>query len=209
MKVTNNIIYSIYSPGCKQLDLNYDKIKRRHEQYASYVDASYICFDYDNMNYNELQFKKLFLLDHMSHHASTVLYLDFDVIPIINAKNIFDMNYELAMLPLIRHESYDFKTQIKNKNHRKYNTINKATEIIFNTGVIIANNKAIQELDLKNAYKKFDGNNNEAFMTWVIESFNIQYQILPLSFNYILDEKNATIPSDVHFVHYSNKEFSF
>jgi len=26
MKVMNNIIYSIYSPGCKQLDLNFDKI---------------------------------------------------------------------------------------------------------------------------------------------------------------------------------------
>lgn len=208
MKVMNNIIYSIYSPGCKQLDLNYDKIKRRHEEYALSVYASYVCFDYDSMDYNELQFKKLFLLEHMSGYANNVLYLDFDVIPTKNAKNIFDMNYELAMLPLIRHESYDFKTQIKNKNHRKYNTLNKATEIIFNTGVIAANDKAIQELDLKNTYPMFDGNNNEAFMTWVIESFNVQYQILPLSFNYILDKKNATIPSDVHFVHYSNKDFS-
>lgn len=207
MKVMNNIIYSIYSPGCKQLDLNFDKIKRRHEEYAVSVYASYVCFDYSNMDYNELQFKKLFLLEHMSQYANNVLYLDFDVIPTENAKNIFDMNYELAMLPLIRHESYDFKTQIKNKNHRKYNTLNKATEIIFNTGVIVANDKAISELDLKNTYPMFDGNNNEAFMTWVIESFNVQYQTLPLSFNYILDEKNATIPSDVHFVHYSNKEF--
>lgn len=208
MKVMNNIIYSIYSPGCKQLDLNYDKIKRRHEQYAVSVYASYVCFHYDSMDYNELQFKKLFLLEHMSQYANNVLYLDFDVIPTENAKNIFDMKYELAMLPLIRHESYDFKTQIKNKNHRKYNTLNKASEIIFNTGVIAANDKAISELDLKNTYPMFDGNNNEAFMTWVIESFNIEYQILPLSFNYILDEENATIPSDVHFIHYSHKKFS-
>ena len=206
MKVMNNIIYSIYSPGCKQLDLNYDKIKSSHEEYAATVDAGYACLHFDNIDYNDLQFKKLFLLYHMSQYANNVLYLDFDVIPTKNAKNIFDMNYELAMLPLIRHESYDFKTQIKNKNHRKYNTLNKATEIIFNTGVIAANDKAIQELDLKNIHSMFDGNNNEAFMTWVIESFNIQYQILPLSFNYIIDEKNATIPSGGHFVHYSNKE---
>lgn len=211
MKVMKNIIYSIYSEGCQELTDNYCKIRDIQKQYADRCDADYRVFNFAKVDYTTLQFKKLFLLDELSKDYDNILYLDFDVIPSPAADNIFEKDYSLAMLPLIRSEGNCFKSSIKNKVHRYYNTIHKSEDIIFNTGVIYATSDIVEQLDITSNYNQFikasDDLNNESYMTWVVEVYGIDYQPLSLSWNYLLDKKSTNVPKHAHFIHYSNKQF--
>lgn len=207
-----NIIYSIYSEGCKELTDNYCWIRDRQKQYADSCGADYKVFNFKFEDYTTLQFKKLFLLDKLSKDYDNILYLDFDVVPSLAADNIFENMFSLAMLPLIRSEGNCFKSTIKNRVHRHYNTIQKSEDIIFNTGVVYATNYMVEQLDLISNYTHFikatNELNNESYMTWIIEVYGIDYQPLSLLWNYLLDSKNINIPTDAHFIHYSNKRFN-
>ena len=211
MKDMKSIIYSIYSEGCKELTDNYYWIRDRQKQYADLCEADYKVFNFKFKDYTALQFEKLFLLDRLSKDYDNILYLDFDVIPSLTADNIFKKNFSLAMLPLIRSEGNCFKSAIKNKTHRRYNTIHKSEDIIFNTGVIYATSYMIEQLDLISNFNPFvkatNELNNESYMTWIVEAYGIEYQPLSLSWNYLLDNNDINIPVDTNFIHYSNKRF--
>lgn len=207
MKATRNIIYSIYAPGCKPLTDNYSEIRNRQQSYAKKVDADYEVFEFEETDFAELQFQKLFLLNDLSYEYDNLVYIDFDVLPTLKADNIFEKNYSLALHPLIRTGAVCNKARHKNNAHRHFNTLHRSDDVIFNTGVISAKSDSIQELDIRNNYQAYKWENNEAFLTWIIEAYQIDYQILPLNWNYLLDKKGATTVG-AQFIHYSNKEFN-
>jgi len=104
--------------------------------------------------------------------------------------------------------------------------INGNDEMI-NTGVIAANKNAIQELKFSERYKychdKFEQaqidnlypeeinkswiHNNEVYISYMIERFNIPYTNIGIQWNFILD-RTCPNPSDAAYIlHHVNKEF--
>lgn len=106
------------------------------------------------------------------------------------------------------------------------NDINGSDECV-NTGVIAANKKAINtlnfseklsyckgQLDLaiadnlypKEIYSKWTYN-NEVFISYLIEKFNIPYTNIGLQWNFILDHISPQTSAAAHLIHHVNKEF--
>ena len=207
----NRLLYTIYSNNF--LPEYYKDIVTIQQDYADKCNADYMVHNIKQpMSFADLQMQKLLLLE--SQFYNQIVYIDFDVIPQIHSNNIFEQHYDLAMLPLIRYPHLCEKMKIKNNVHRYYNTLSKSKEVIFNTGVIATTMDKVRELKLSQRYEKFKlaktDINNEAYITWLLETYNISYNTLPLSYNNIVDK---TFPKPLHnisnFIHFSNKQFNF
>lgn len=218
--MTSKIIYTIFAPEVKgkQNDMwkSASKIIEVQQAYATSVGADYKCIEFESgIDYNELQFKKLEYLDTFSNYDQ-ILYLDFDVLPHKHAENIFEREYELALMPLIR-TNCD-KSALKRVVLAMEKLEKKGKDIIFNTGVVAAQGQYIKKLNLIDKMKEFrsmaywmtDDINNEAFITWAVEKYDIEWDYLSTSWNWILDPGD-TMPTafPINFIHFSNKEFDF
>ena len=207
----SRLLYTIYSNNF--LPEYYKDIVTIQQDYADKCNADYMVHHIKQpMSFADLQMQKLLLLE--SQFYDQIVYIDFDVIPLLHSKDIFKQNYNLAMLPLIRYQHSCFKMKIKNDVHRYYNTLSMSKEIIFNTGVVATTIDAVLKLRLSERYEKFKKAgtdiNNEAFITWLVETYNISYDILPMSYNNIVDESYNDPQYNIsNFVHFSNKQFSF
>ena len=98
---------------------------------------------------------------------------------------------------------------------------------IANTGVICANSEAIKKLDLEEkmsiadeAYEEaLEDNfhpqkildawrkNNEVYLSYIIERFDLDYNEIGQHWNYILDNTVTKYTPTPHFIHQVNKEF--
>lgn len=208
-----DVIYTIYCDTVNGLTNpmrpEKEQIKDIQRAYANKVGAAYVCNEYtDPIDFNELQVLKLKLLQTYTW-ADKIVYMDFDVLPKKGAADILKRNDKFAMLPLYR-ESTDKKLQLKRKALAAH-----GDDIILNTGVISTTSKFVSQLGLSEKLEEFrsligDSEiNNEAFVTWMCEKYDIDYDVLPLSFNMIHD-KDDQIPHHLaHFIHYSSKQFDF
>tara|TARA_Y100001958_G_C21180987_1_gene510855 strand:- start:560 stop:1339 length:780 start_codon:yes stop_codon:yes gene_type:complete len=99
---------------------------------------------------------------------------------------------------------------------------------IFNTGVFAGNKKSIKELNFisrlketKDVYKealtdnlypkeinKWWNPNNEVFVSYMIEKFNVPYNNIGLQWNFILDNWNPKPSASGYLLHYIKKEFN-
>tara|TARA_Y100000389_G_scaffold5307_1_gene5017 strand:+ start:753 stop:1535 length:783 start_codon:yes stop_codon:yes gene_type:complete len=99
---------------------------------------------------------------------------------------------------------------------------------IFNTGVFAGNKKSIKKLNfikrLKKTRKIFEEAltdnvypheinkwwkpNNEVFVSYIIEKFNIPYNNIGLQWNFILDNWNPKPAASGYLLHYIRKEFN-
>lgn len=207
----SRLLYTIYSNNF--LPEYYKDIVTIQQDYADKCNADYMVHHIkQSMSFADLQMQKLLLLE--SQFYDQIVYIDFDVIPLSHSKDIFQQNYNLAMLPLLRYQHSCSKMKIKNHVHRYYNTLPRSREIIFNTGVVATTMNAVHKLRLYERYQKFKKAgtdiNNEAFITWLIETYNISYNVLPASYNNIVDQTFKDPQYNIsNFVHFSNKQFSF
>lgn len=98
---------------------------------------------------------------------------------------------------------------------------------IINTGVLGGNKKSIEELNFKErldeCYKTFydahDDNifpieiyktwrpNNECFITFIIDLFNVKFNNVGIHWNFCLDQHQPKITPAVHFLHHIQKDF--
>jgi len=98
---------------------------------------------------------------------------------------------------------------------------------IANTGVICVNSDAIKKIELSEKLNEADRaynlafkdnfhpkrvtdawtKNNEVFISYIIEKYNIDYNELGLRWNYILDSKISTYSPVGYFIHQVNKDF--
>lgn len=175
----------------------------KQKQYAKKCGAEYICYTISEpLTYNQTQFSKLHRLNDFGN--AKIVYMDLDVIPNEDAPNIFDSNYQFAMLPMFR--SNCFKSKQKNLALGYY-----GDDIILNTGVVATTSEFVQNLDLENRIKEFtslfDDANNEAFMSWMVEKYDVDYQPLPICWNWIIDKGQRVQTDKAYFIHYSSKNF--
>lgn len=100
-------------------------------------------------------------------------------------------------------------------------------DTMINTGVVGGNRKAIQNLNfskrLPEAYKVFEEScidnlypeeisrswrpNNEVFISWMIEKYNVPYTNIGMAWNFMLDDYAPRGGESSHFLHHIKKEF--
>lgn len=98
------------------------------------------------------------------------------------------------------------------------------SDVILNTGVIGVNKKSSELIDfskcnsmLKEAIE--DSNypiemskvwkpNNEVYLSYIIERYNLPYTNIGLQWNFILDNRHREYSAAVHFYHCVNKDFN-
>jgi len=109
------IVYSIWNddmapshqPSFKidQMREYSDRIRERQSQYARNIDADYRLFSTNSTQYSDIQMDKICILEELADEYDELLYLDFDVVPMVDAPSIFDrvnLN-EMNMLPLYKY----------------------------------------------------------------------------------------------------------
>lgn len=173
-----------------------DLLVNKQREYAEFCDADYHCIEYDSFEFSRLQFEKLNWADHYLDFYDEVLYLDLDVIPRKNMSffekhdlNTFCVHY--TMKP-------DWKIKAKN-DALGYQGKNK----IANTGVFGLNQNLKGMLT-----KEHNFDNNEVFVSYLIEKDEIPCTEISGAWNFILD-KNYRKYSEAHyFLHVSNKDFT-
>ena len=99
------IIYSIYTNNLhphtsatdfkkSQFEKYKNKLGESQKQYANFCNADYFLHETSTLNYNDVQFEKLLLLEKHAIDYDEILYLDFDIVPItkVNYFEFHNMN---------------------------------------------------------------------------------------------------------------------
>ena len=212
--MNKNVVYTIYSDLGRGWTNNYKKISEVQEAYSEYCNADYIFKTIDNLDYTDLQFEKLFMLEDLSKKYEKILYLDLDVIPNLNANNIFKLNYDLALFGMFdSSNNARKKLLLKREAHTKSNSIKLCQDYILNTGVIYASSNKINSLNIKKEAIEYlrDNStaNNEVFFTWLLEKNSVEYYFLPISYNWMVDKDKIPNYHLSHFTHFTNKKITF
>lgn len=100
----------------------------------------------------------------------------------------------------------------------------KESDVILNTGVIGANKKSSELINFDNCdsllnIAKEDNNypiemskiwkpNNEVYLSYIIERYNLPFTNIGLQWNFILDDKRREYSPAAHFYHCVNKDFN-
>ena len=220
-----------------------NKIIESQKKYAISCDAEYMIFNTDFVDYDLIQFKKIFLLEELTEKYDEIVYFDFDVIP-QTPKSIFkSFNLDnICAYGIVKKPSQNqMHSRLKNDSWHKMdmysktcaknamlllNDINGNDEMI-NTGVIAGNKKSIKSLKFKEriseCYNIFEEAkednvypdeinkswipNNEVFITYIIEKYNVPYTNIGLQWNFILDKSCPKPSAGAHVLHHVNKEF--
>jgi len=251
-----NIIYNIWSDLTEEhVSVNdykkesfkkyKDKLIELQKQYAYHCGADYEIFSPVSTDYTNVQFDKIFKLEELTNHYNKVVYFDLDIIP-KTEKNIFDTfdfddicvyDYPLNFM-IIKY----FKKYIKkNKQVPPMNQYSKVcaknamlllddivgNEHITNTGVLCANNVAVDKLKYSqrinamndklqmaiddNLYPKNVSEpwikNNEVYLSYLLERYKIKFNNIGIHWNYILDDLIHEYTAGAHIIHQVNKDF--
>jgi lipopolysaccharide biosynthesis glycosyltransferase len=97
------------------------------------------------------------------------------------------------------------------------------SDLVINTGVIGVNKKSAHLMDFSKCFgvyhKAKEDNlypieisnkwkpNNEVYLTYMIERYNLPYTNIGLQWNFILDDSHREISSAAYFYHVVNKDF--
>lgn len=172
-------------------------LEERHRGYAEFCGADYQCVEYNGYEYADLQFKKLHQADKFLDEYDEVLYLDMDVIP--KDRMSFFEAHDLNTFCV--HWTLNPRWKIDAKNAALgYEGKNK----IANTGVF-GLNKSLKGL----LTQDHDFDNNEVFVSYIIEKYNIPCTELTAAWNFILDGFISTYSDAHYFLHVSNKVWDY
>lgn len=173
-------------------------LEERHKGYAEFCNADYQCVELNGYEYADLQFQKLYQADRFLEHYDEVLYLDLDVIP-KDRSNFFEV-HDLNTFCVHYTENPKWKIEAKN-TALGYEGKNK----IANTGVF-GLNKTLKGMLTQSS----DGfKNNEVFVSYIIEKYNIPCTELTAAWNFILDDFISTYSDAHYFLHVSNKVWDY
>ena len=187
----------------EELAYKYDKVV--------YFDLDVIPVTQKNI-FNEFNFDKICVYDYK---------IDLD--NSLYRKNILaSLKNNKLINPMNRHSKVSAK-----KAMLLLDNIN-GNDNICNTGVLCGNKKASQSLKFSKNIKMLDKKmqqakndslypkeytepwlrNNEVYLSFLLEKYNIKYNNIGIQWNYILDENVKELSSGVHLVHQVNKNFS-
>jgi len=249
------IIYSIYTnnldPHTSATDfkkLQFEKYKNKLEQsqkkYAKLCNADYVLHKTSTVNYNNVQFEKLLLLEKHAQDYDEILYLDFDVVPIskVNYFEFHDMNKltchglnrkpktkDLRQILLSEKPAHQQNMYIKTcaKNAMLSLSGINGNDLLINTGVVGCNKNVAYEInfsDKKNILydvleEAIEDNlypdeisdaffhNNEVYLSYIVEKYDIPYADIGMPWNFILDGYCKKPSAAAHLLHHVNKEF--
>ena len=205
------IIFSVWSdlgPGWEEYK---PILTEKHKDYAYFCDADYGLYD-TKLNFVDLQFYKIHLAEQLVNDYDEVLYLDLDVIP-KRLKSFFDV-HDLNNICCHRTSKPDWKINLK-----RYMLDGTGEHNIINTGVFGMNKQAADQLmfserygEVEKVYYECDVHrlykpNNEVFLSYIIEKYNVPFTDIGIQWNYILDQVVTQYTPACYFLHQSNKEF--
>ena len=230
----------------KKFNNNYQWLLEKQMAYADTIGVEYKHFTYDDdyiefskqfgpeiSEYNIINFYKLHLLYTLDYEE--ILYLDLDVIPVTN-ENFFEV-WDLSKGIAIMSEDWFCKDR-----HRQHHTIRSPLakywnaramlgEIypVFNTGIIGANKKSLDELDYFGNFEKtidfmtdlindefwpddirnLFGYDNETIFAYKLFGQGLKYQNLyETGWHYFMD-KWSFIPKETKLIHCISKDFNY
>ena len=208
-----NIIFSVYSNLGKPWLNRKDELIQNHKDYAELCNADYYCFEPASItNFIDLMFYKWSCAEYLCTRYDNFLYMDLDVIPKTNV-SFFDVH---DMDKICLHRTLRPKWKINLKQMMLIDNGIKGDNLICNTGVFGINKNSCpnlterryglerlhREVDTDGLYK----NNNEVYISYLIERDNLPFKEIGMQWNFILD-KNFTKATDAcYFLHYSNKD---
>ena len=159
-------------------------------------------------------FYKIKLAEELVEKYNEVLYLDLDVVPKTNVS--FFAMHDLSKICMHRTLKPNWKINLK-QSMLIYDNI-KGNDFVCNTGVFGINKKSAEalnfterrlsveklhnEVDIDNLYSR----NNEVYISYLIEKYDIPFKDIGMQWNSILDNNYKKETAACHFVHYSNKE---
>ena len=134
------------------------------QDYAKKCNAEFVLHEVPITDYNTLQFEKIIQLEKYAYEYDEVLYLDFDVVPIPSARNIFDCvdTSKICMHPLKRDLKHGhlrsalndgwmdnqnvFAKTCAKKSMLLLDGIN-GNDHLYNTGVTLGNSEIIKKIN--------------------------------------------------------------
>ena len=205
------IVFSVWSDLGPDWEDYKDILSQRHKEYAYFCNADYGLYD-SKLNFVNLQFYKLQLAEQLVNDYDEVLYLDLDVIP-KNIKSFFD-THDLNNICCHKTQRPQWKIDLK-----RYMLDGSGEHNIINTGVFGMNKRASDQLrfterysDVERIYYECDVDrlyepNNEVYLSYMIERYDIPFKDIGVQWNYILDKVVTTYTPACYFLHQSNKDF--
>lgn len=194
-----------------------DKLIKKHKEYAKICECNYrsytITKKHVNLDFTQLQFMKLYMLEEHLHKWDEVLYLDLDVIP-QTRDNFFEVH---DLNNICCHMTVAPRWKILQKNLMLSEIGIKGKYHVANTGVIGLNKrsgKILNFMERQREIRKYyidDFNivpNNEVYLSYIMEKYNVPYKDIGMGWNFILDSVEKKPTAGCHFLHVSNKNFS-
>lgn len=250
------IIFSIFNDNVDQNHKSTDDYKlsqfrkfrtqltESKQDYANRCRAEFVLFNTPTTDYNSIQFEKIQRLEELANDYDEVLYLDFDVVPTIYARSIFDHvdTNTIAMHPLKRELSHSqmmsaMKSGWMDSQNVFCKTCAKKSMLLlegingnnhlYNTGVVLGGREVIKQLNFtaqledlhivldearednlfpEAIYKNFYYN-NEVYITYLIERYNIPHTNLGMNWNFIMDGVQVYPSSAGELIHHVRKQF--
>ena len=246
----SKVIYSFYIDIQKavshfenknKFNKNYNWLLDRHKQYADHCGVEYKHFGYDDnyiefskqfgpeiSEYNIINFYKMHLLYQLDYEE--ILYLDMDVIPVtkLNFFDEWDLSKGIAIMSenWSRKDSYRERHSVRSPLAKYWNAramLNESKEV-FNTGIIGANKKKLEELDYFGDFegtlnlmtelinddfwpddiRNLFGYDNETVFAYKVKN----YQQLNNGWHHFMDKWDF-IPKETKFIHCINKNFDY
>ncbi len=206
------IIFTQYLPLTNQFEEYADYIENKQRAYAYKCGAEYALHTPDDIdNYDDLQLNKILLAEKYAQHFDRVLYLDFDVIPSKFATNVFEEIKGLCLYPTKPIPGMNEFNKLLDKQLMLASEGVIYNDIIFNTGVFHCDKESIEELKfserLNECKELCPSFNNEVYISYIIEKYKCKHNILPMCWNYILDNFQEKPNEAGYFHHYHHKRF--
>jgi len=149
------------------------------QNYADKCNADFVLHEVPITDYNTLQFEKIIQLEKYAYEYDEVLYLDFDVIPIPSARNIFDYvdTSKIAMHPLKRDLKHGKLRSALNSGWMDNQNVFAKTcakkamllldgingnDNLYNTGVTLGNSEIIKKINFTEQLSEMNDTLDEA-----------------------------------------------
>ncbi len=206
------IIFSQYVKLTDKFEQYKDIIIGAQSDYARKCNCLYVLCEPDIDNYNDLQLNKIQKAEEYSKRFDQVLYLDFDVIPSLDAPNIFDQVSGLCLYPTYPQSGMREYSKLLDKQMMLASEGIDYNESILNTGVFHCDEESMNELKFTerlNECRELCDFNNEVYISYIIEKYKVKYNELDMCWNYILDNFEAKPSAAGYFQHYHHKEFRY
>ena len=207
--------YQVFSTGpSRYQDIQFHKLHKLEELSYEYDEILYLDMDViPNTNKNIFN---SFDLSKISYHAAPPAFIPTGEGMIKNwdeaASNV---HYMTSWIKLLIKKAMLFVEDIE------------GNDMISNTGVIVTNSEAIKRLELTDKlekasecyYEALEDNfypqkvvdvwtqNNEVFLSYIVERYGVETNGIGIQWNYILNDKIKEYTSAAYLIHQVNKEF--